>query len=217
MIEEIENPEDEILAAADDAARDFAQEEERSPEDVIEALVEENQALISEKDELKDQMLRVAADMENLRRRTGRDVADARQFAISNFARDILTVGDNLDRALTSVSEEQRAKADAELAALLEGLDMTGRELVRVLAKHGVTKEEPEGEKFDPNRHQAMFEVPNPEVPTGTVVQVVQAGYMLGERPLRPAMVGVARGGPKMAAQAESSEPQEDDASEVNQ
>ncbi|PCJ94251.1 MAG: nucleotide exchange factor GrpE [Hyphomicrobiales bacterium] len=217
MNEEIEIPEDELLAAADDAARDLADEEERTPEDVIEALVEENQALIAEKDALKDQVLRIAADMENLRRRTGRDVADARQFAITNFARDILTIGDNLDRALSSISEDQRTEADAELAALLEGVDMTGREMVRVLAKHGVTKEEPEGEKFDPNRHQAMFEVPNPDVPSGTVVQVMQAGYMLGERPLRPAMVGVARGGPKIVADASPAEDTQDDASEPTQ
>jgi len=187
---------------------DAATEEEltqtgkRTPEEVIDALLEENQKLREEKDALKDQMLRLAADMENLRRRTQREVADTRQYAISNFARDVLSIGDNLDRAISTVSDEEKEGAGTTLAALVEGVEMTGREMVRVFAKHGVTKEEPIGEKFDPNRHQAVFEVPNPSVASGMVVQVMQAGYMLGDRVLRPAMVGVSKGGPKPAPKA---------------
>ncbi len=191
------------LNESDSVAEDeLEQAGKRSPEEVIDALLEENQKLRDEKDALKDQMLRVAADMENLRRRTQREVADARQYAISNFARDVLSIGDNLDRAISTVSDEEKESAGSTLAALVEGVEMTGREMVRIFAKHGVTKEEPEGEKFDPNRHQAMFEVPNPAVDSGMVVQVVQAGYMLGDRVLRPAMVGVSKGGPKPAPKA---------------
>lgn len=188
------------------ADEELEQAGKRSPEEVIDALLEENQKLRDEKEALKDQMLRVAADMENLRRRTQREVADARQYAISNFARDVLSIGDNLDRAISTVSDEEKESAGSTLAALVEGVEMTGREMVRIFAKHGVTKEEPEGEKFDPNRHQAMFEVPNPAVDSGMVVQVVQAGYMLGDRVLRPAMVGVSKGGPKPAPKAAATE-----------
>jgi molecular chaperone GrpE len=198
---------DDVSSLSDTTSEDGAEQDgKRSPEEVIDALLEENQKLRDEKDALKDQMLRVAADMENLRRRTQRDVADARQYAISNFARDVLSIGDNLDRAISTVSDEEKESAGSSLAALVEGVEMTGREMVRIFAKHGVTKEEPQGEKFDPNRHQAMFEVPNPAVDSGMVVQVVQAGYMLGDRVLRPAMVGVSKGGPKPAPKAAATE-----------
>ena len=158
--------------------------------------------LMQENEELKDRALRLAAEMENLRRRTARDMVDARAYAVTNFARDMLTVSDNLRRALEAVPEEAKASGDAGFKALIEGVDITERGLLSSLERHGVKKLEPQGEKFDPNFHQAMFEVPNPEVPTGTVVQVVQAGYSIGERVLRPAMVGVAKGGPKAAAAA---------------
>ncbi len=200
----LENAAQESGLNTSDAAteEELTQTGKRTPEEVIDALLEENQKLREEKDALKDQMLRLAADMENLRRRTKREVADTRQYAISNFARDVLSIGDNLDRAISTVSEEEKEGAGTTLAALVEGVEMTGREMVRVFAKHGVTKEEPIGEKFDPNRHQAVFEVPNPSVASGMVVQVMQAGYMLGDRVLRPAMVGVSKGGPKPAPKA---------------
>ncbi len=153
---------------------------------------------------LRDQMLRTLADMENLRRRTEREIADTRSYAVAGFARDILSVGDNLARALESVPAEARGTADPALKSLLEGVEMTERELLKTLEKHGVSKVDPVGERFDPNFHQAMFEVPNSEVPNGTVVQVMQAGYKIGERVLRPAMVGVGRGGPKPAPKAEA-------------
>jgi molecular chaperone GrpE len=138
--------------------------------------------------------------MDNLRRRTEREVKDAKTYSAAAFARDMLSVSDNLRRALEAVPEEARNSADAGFKALIEGVDITERSMLAALERHGVKKLYPEGEKFDPNFHQAMFEVPNPDVPANTVVQVVQPGYSIGERVLRPAMVGVAKGGPKAVA-----------------
>ena len=151
--------------------------------------------------EYKDKLLRVLAEMENLRRRTTREIADTRAYGISAFARDILAVADNMDRALQALDVELREKADAGIKAMLDGVELTERELHKVLEKHGVKKFEPVGEKFDPNLHQAMFEIPDPTLPAGTVAQVVQPGYMIGERMLRPALVGIAKGGPKPVAE----------------
>jgi molecular chaperone GrpE len=105
-----------------------------------------------------------------------------------------------MERALQALDDELREKADAGIKALLDGVELTERELLKVLEKHGVQKLDPKGQKFDPHRHQAMFEVPDETVPSGTVVQVMQAGYTIGDRVLRPAMVGVAKGGPKSAS-----------------
>lgn len=163
--------------------------------------------LLKENEELKDRALRVAAEMENLRRRTARDVHDARVYAVANFARDMLSVSDNLRRALDAIPAEAKAAGDAGFKALIEGVDLTERAMLAALERHGVKRLAPEGEKFDPNFHQAMFEVPNPDVPAGTVVQVVQPGYSIGERVLRPAMVGVAKGGPKAVAAEAPVEP----------
>jgi molecular chaperone GrpE len=147
-------------------------------------------------EELKDQLLRALAETENVRRRAQRDVGDARQYAISAFARDMLSVADNFARALAAVPEDELARNPA-VASLVEGVRMTERELLNALEKHGIRTVEPRGEKFDPNLHQAMFEVERPDVPAGTVVEVVQKGSMIGERVLRPAMVVVSKGGPK--------------------
>jgi molecular chaperone GrpE len=149
--------------------------------------------------ELKDRLLRTLAEMENLRKRTEREVTDARLYGVTTFARDILSVADNMRRALDAVSPELRASAEAGVKALIDGVELTERELVKALDKNGVRQFSPRGEKFDPNVHQAMFEVPNASVPAGSVVEVVQPGYMIGERVLRPAMVGVSKGGPKSA------------------
>ncbi len=146
---------------------------------------------------LKDQVLRTLADMENLRRRTEREVRDSAQYAITGFARDLLSVSDNLTRAVQSAGDSE----DAAVKAVVEGVSMTERELAKVLEKHGVKRIAAEGEKFDPHLHQAMFEVPNPELPSGTVVQELQSGYVIGDRVLRPALVGVAKGGPKAKAE----------------
>jgi molecular chaperone GrpE len=157
-------------------------------------------ALVKEAAELKDRHLRTLAEMENLRRRTEREVADARTYGIANFARDILAVADNMDRALQALDAEIREKAEPGVKALLDGVELTERELLKVMEKHGIAKLEPQGQKFDPNLHQAMFELPDPSVPAGTVVQVVQPGYTIAGRVLRPALVGIAKGGPKVQA-----------------
>ncbi|WP_018182226.1 nucleotide exchange factor GrpE [Kaistia granuli] len=150
-------------------------------------------ALEAETAELKDRVLRTIAEMENLRRRTEREVGDARQYAIAAFARDMLTAGDNLARAIDAVPDEARAGNEA-LTALIDGVEMTERDLQNSLEKHGVRKLEPLGQKFDPHLHQAVFEIPTEEQPAGTVMQVMQSGYVIGDRVLRPAMVGVAKG-----------------------
>jgi molecular chaperone GrpE len=124
----------------------------------------------------------------------------------------MLSVSDNLRRALEAVPDEAKASADAGFKSLIEGVDITERAMLAALERHGVKKLYPEGERFDPNFHQAMFEVPNPDVPANTVVQVVQPGYSIGDRVLRPAMVGVAKGGPKPTAGESTPKPAEAEA-----
>src|SRR6476660_7215759 len=158
------------------------------------------EALAKEAAEARDKMLRTLAEMENLRKRTAKEVSDARVYGITGFARDVLDIADNLQRALDAVPAEARAAADPGLKGLIEGVELTERSLLNALEKNGVKKFDPSGEKFNPNFQQAMYEVPDPSVPSGTVVQVVQAGYMIGDRVLRPALVGVAKGGAKAAA-----------------
>ena len=154
--------------------------------------------LRAENSDLKDRYLRLAAEMDNLRRRTERDVKDAKTYAVSSFARDMLSVSDNLRRAIEAIPAEARAAGEAGFMTLVEGVEMTERSMLSTLERHGVKKIEPTGQKFDPNFHQAMFEVPNPEIAANTVIQVVQDGYVIGDRVLRPAMVGVSKGGPKV-------------------
>jgi len=158
------------------------------------------EALAKEAAESRDKMLRTLAEMENLRKRTAREVADARTYGITGFARDVLDIADNLQRALDAVPTETRESADPNLKALIEGVELTERSLLNALEKNGVKKFDPSGEKFDPNFQQAMYEVPDASVPPGTVVQVVQAGYTIGDRVLRPALVAVAKGGVKAGA-----------------
>ncbi|HEV3042257.1 MAG TPA: nucleotide exchange factor GrpE [Roseiarcus sp.] len=169
---------------------------ERDAFSVIEALNSENASV-------KDRLLRAMAEMENLRRRTEREIADAKAYGVTIFARDMLNVADNLARALDSLPEGARVNADGALKGLIEGVELTMRDLTAALARHGVNKLEPLGEKFDPNFHQAMFEAPNETLPAGTVAQVVQSGWRIGDRVLRPAMVGVSKGGPKIVAKAD--------------
>jgi molecular chaperone GrpE len=200
------------LSEQDDGTRPMTEKsvEDTLPEDELlpdlETEVSEEQRildamekLIAENAELKDRSLRLAAEMENLRMRTARDVRDAKAYSVSGFARDVLGVADNLRRALDALTPESRDGHDKALTNLIEGVELTERSLIAGLERHGVRKLEPKGQKFDPNFHQAMFEVPNPDVPNNTVVEVVQAGYQIGDRVLRPAMVGVAKGGPKLA------------------
>jgi molecular chaperone GrpE len=189
-----------------------AQAEQTTPE-TAESAVDPIAVLEAEKDELRDKFLRLMADMENLRRRTEREVADARTYAVANFARDMLNVADNVRRGIETVSDETRASADDSFKSFLEGIELTERDLLKTLERHGVKKLDPMGQKFDPHVHQAMFEVPNPDVPSGTIVQVMQSGFVIGDRVLRPALVGVAKGGPKTS----SSDTQEtDNASSLN-
>ena len=163
------------------------------------------EALAKEAAELRDKMLRTLAEMENLRKRTAREVADARAYGITGFARDVLDIADNLQRALDAVPAETRELADPMLKTLIEGVELTERSLLNALEKNGVKKFDPSGEKFNPNFQQAMYEVPDASVPAGTVVQVVQAGYTIGERVLRPALVGVSKGGAKTPAPEQQS------------
>ncbi len=192
-------------AAAHEAHATEAAEQQAAGADEVatEAQLDPVEALQAENADLRDRFLRLAAEMDNLRRRTDREIKDAKSYAVTSFARDMLSVSDNLRRAIETLPEEARAAADATLTALIEGVEMTERGMLATLERHGVRKIDAEGQKFDPNFHQAMFEVPNPNVPNNTVVQVVQAGYAIGERVLRPAMVGVAKGGPKADAVAE--------------
>lgn len=160
------------------------------------------EALTKEVAESRDRTLRTLAEMENLRKRTQKEVADARTYGVSKFAGDIVDIADNLQRAIDAVPADAKAAADPGLKALIEGVELTERSLLNALEKHGVKKIDPTGEKFDPNFHQAMYEVPDASVASGTVVQVVQAGYTIGERVLRPALVGVSKGGVKAAPAA---------------
>lgn len=141
----------------------------------------------------KDRLLRFAAEAENTRKRLEREKAEATLYAASNFARDLLGVADSLSRALSAVPPEERDIIDDVMRKFLDGIELTERELLSVFQRHNIRKLETVGQKFDPNFHQAMFEVPTSEKPPGTVMQEVQAGYAVGDRCLRPALVGVAK------------------------
>ena len=201
MTDEANNngPDTAAETAATDAAQDAASPGTEAEVDPIETLKAENA-------ELRDRFLRLAAEMDNLRRRTERELKDAKAYAVTAFARDMLSVSDNLRRALEALPDEARAAADTGLSALVEGVEMTERGMLTTLERHGVRRIDAEGQKFDPNFHQAMFEIPNADVPNNTVVQVVQAGYAIGDRVLRPAMVGVAKGGPKAEANGDAAD-----------
>ena len=162
--------------------------------------------LQAERDDLKDKLLRTLAEMENLRRRTEREIADAKSYAVTSFARDMLGSSDNLRRALESLPANAMKTADAAVKALHEGVELTERELLKTLERHGVRRIDPQGEKFDPNLHQAMFEAPDATIAKGLVSKVVQTGYKIGERVLRPALVGLSAGAPK-APEAPAGEP----------
>ena len=142
--------------------------------------------------DLKDQLLRALAEAENTRRRARREKEDTAKYAIANFARDVLAVSDNLARAIEAVPEDARAGDDV-METLYQGVELTQRELRTAMERHGIRPVDPRGEKFDHNFHQAMFEVESPDAEPGTVVEVMQLGYVIGERLLRPAMVGVAK------------------------
>ncbi len=156
------------------------------PADVIQALNAENV-------DLKDRLLRALAETENVRRRAERERADASQYAVTRFARDMLGIADNFARALAAAPPEKLEEADPQIRAVVEGVEVTERQLLSVLAQHGVKPIETEGQKFDPNLHQAIAEVPGGGRPPGYIVSVVQPGYTIAGRLLRPAMVTIAR------------------------
>jgi molecular chaperone GrpE len=156
-------------------------------------------ALQAEVTDLKDRLLRTHAEMDNIRKRGEREKADTLKYAVSKFAQDVLSVGDNVQRAIAAVPPEA-AEQDAALKSFLEGVTMTERELINVLERHGIKRMDPLGAPFNPHQQQAVMEAQNADVPHGTVTQVLQAGYMIEDRVLRPAMVIVAKGGPKLAA-----------------
>lgn len=157
--------------------------------------------------ELKDRVLRTLADMENLRGRTAREVEDARKYAVAGFARSLLEVADNLARAMAAVPAEEREQSEF-LRNLVQGVELTERTLQGVLDRHQVRKVTPErGERFDHNRHQAMFEVPTAELAPGSVAEVMQPGYVIADRLLRPALVGVAKAMPAAAPAADPAAP----------
>ena len=211
MSNQDKNPDPQTEANADEATdnvipeevvsenKDAAQATEISSggsEDVTEE--EENTDLEEEIADLKDKLLRTLADMENLRRRSQKDREDALKYSSANFARDMLSVADNLRRAIESIPEE----ADPDGAALvgfIEGIALTEKELLSTLERHGIEKIDPTGEKFDPQFHEAMFEIPTVDAESGTVLQVVEVGYVIHDRLLRPAKVGIAKAGPAPA------------------
>ncbi|MDA7598824.1 nucleotide exchange factor GrpE [Alphaproteobacteria bacterium] len=180
------------MDAASDAAGDSGNDQgaEAAPLDPLEAMT-------AERDQLKDQLLRSLADMENMRRRTERETASARKYGHTNFSRDLVGAIDNLARAMQATTEAKadtsKGPMDEAMVALLTGIELSWTEILSVIEKHGIKQVSPKDEKFDYNLHQAMFEVPTDEVAPGTVVEVVQHGYVLHDRLLRPAMVGVSK------------------------
>ena len=176
FLDDIDAPEEDI-----DLAEGIGEDVDTSPEGVITALTEE-------RDQLRDRLLRVMADSENLRKRAERDRREAEHYGGTRLARDLLPVYDNLNRALSAVGDEQRDVA----GSVIEGIELTLRELLNVFSKHGVTVVKPEeGDQFDPQMHQAMFEAPVPGTTAGQIIQVMTEGFLLHDRLLRPAQVGV--------------------------
>jgi molecular chaperone GrpE len=168
---------------------------QRSPHEVIAAL--EAEAV-----DLKDRLLRAHAEVENIRKRSEREKEETAKYAITRLAREIVGVGDNFQRAIDAVPPGA-ADQDSALKSFLEGVTMTERELLNVLERHGIRRVQPLNEIFNPHLHQAVMEIARSDVPSGTIVQVFQAGFMIEDRVLRPAMVAVAKGGPKPAPGSE--------------
>jgi molecular chaperone GrpE len=173
------------------AAPAQAEQAPGNPDDII-------AALRAEAADLKDKLLRAHAEMENIRKRAEREKEDTAKYAVSRFARDIVNVGDNFQRAIDAVPPGA-AEQDAALKSFLDGVTMTERELLNVLERYGIKRVQPAGEPFNPHLHQAVMEIQRSDVPAGTVVQVFQAGFTIEDRVLRPAMVAVSKGGPKPA------------------
>ncbi len=185
-----------VDAAAPAEGEASAAEAEPTPEEVIAKLA-------AERDEMRDRMLRALAEAENIRKRAERDRRDGETYGSTRLARDLLAVHDNLERALGAADDDLRQKAEA----FIEGVELTQRELLNAFSKHKIEKITPSvGEKFDPNRHQAMFEAPIPGADPGAIIEVMQAGFQIADRLLRPALVGVAKAAPAAQPAEEKSE-----------
>lgn len=182
FLDDIDEAEADALAAEmEDELIDITGDVDKKP-------VDEMAELRAERDDLRDRFMRALADAENARKRSDRDRKEAENYGGSKLARDLLPVYDNMKRAVESASEEQRASS----AALIEGVELTMRELINVFAKHGIVPVSPQvGDRFDPQMHQAMFEAPLPDTKAGDIIQVAAEGFMLHDRLLRPAQVGV--------------------------
>jgi molecular chaperone GrpE len=194
--EKVSNPEEAANNNIDGLAGAPIQSEAAEPSP--ETRVAELEAELAEQ---KDRLLRALAETENVRRRAHREREDASKYAVAGFAKDLLSAADNLHRALDSLPEAE--VKDDRTRSLLAGVAATERELLSIFERHGIKRIDPKGERFDHNFHQAIFEAERPDQPSGTVVEVLQPGYVLHERLLRPAMVGVAKGGPKPAEPAD--------------
>lgn len=188
-----------------------AQEPETNEEDLVDQIADEEQteAPVEEKtplsvaeeeiNDLRDKLMRAIAETENVRRRSEKERTDAANYAVTSFAKDMLAVGDNLSRAVEAIPEGEELSDSVK--NMIEGVKMTDRELHNIFERHGINKIDPKGEAFDHHQHQAMFETPTDEHPHGTVLQVMQTGYKIKDRLLRPAMVGVSKGGPARKAE----------------
>lgn len=220
MTNETQKPDEADAAQAADAEDAAAAEAEAAEAAAADAETDadapdtaEGEALGAEDEagKLKDQLLRAMAEVENTKKRAARDVKEAREYAVTGFARDMLDVADNLSRALASLDDETKAQAGPALQTLLEGVELTERRLASTLERHGVKQVSPEpGEPLDPNRHQAAAQVPADQ-PKGAIAHVMQPGYVIGERTLRAAMVVVSAGPAEGAAPAQESAPAKDD------
>lgn len=178
------------LEAKDSSAKSQAAEAEQASKAILQAVAD----LKAENADLRDKNLRTIAEMENFRRRAERDKVEGMKYAASEFGRDMISVADNLRRAIEAVSKEAREQ-DPAVKSLLDGVEATERELFRTFEKHGITRFDPLGEKFDPHVHEAVIKVDAPNVPADIIVQVLQAGYKIADRVLRPATVILSKGG----------------------
>lgn len=197
--QDLENPTSEKEEQASEEPKD-QEEAEISPEDLIEKLNEEITSL-------KDQRLRAIAELENFRKRAEKDQSDALKYGISNFAKEIINIRDNIERAQSSISDE--AKNNEAIKSVIEGIDLIAQSVVSTFEKIGIKKIESLNEKFDHNLHQAMMEIENEELEPGTIVQELIPGYTLHDRLLRPAMVGVSKKSKKNEDNADKSAPEE--------
>lgn len=187
-----DNENDENGAVTDDREQAEATEATEAPEGDAPTEEEPLASLQAELSETKDRMLRAMADVENIRRRATRDTDEARKYAVTGFARELLEVADNLGRALQSVPDE--AKDNEQVKPLIEGIELTQKSLAACFERQKITKVDPAvGDRFDHNKHQAMFETESADHPPGSIIQVMQIGYVIADRLLRPALVGVSK------------------------